>query len=131
MLSKRQWTGGVHAPTAERLRSAASDQQLATKSNPNGTATLTSAITLANTESVAAEDVRLVLVRGLGLPVMRGEKNVLAVGAPAAGQRVTLTWPITVLAPVAVTHVMLIVIHAGELAVGGTIPVNTGARADT
>jgi WD40-like Beta Propeller Repeat len=110
---------------AEPLRLAASHQQLATKSNPNGTATVKLAITLTNTGSVAAEDVRLILLKGPGLPVVPG-RNVLAVGALAPGQTVTLTWPITVLAPVAATRVPLIVIHAEGIAAGGTMPVSTG-----
>jgi Tol biopolymer transport system component len=138
MVSKQRWTAGTLAlaglicfagtgvpAAAEPLRLAASHQQLATKSNPNGTGTVKLAITLTNTGSVAAEDVRLILLKGPGLPVVPG-RNVLAVGALAPGQTVTLTWPITVLAPVAATRVPLIVIHAEGIAAGATMPVSTG-----
>ena len=144
MVSKQRWsvmTGGALAlagsvcfvglgareAAAEPLRLAATHQQLATNSNQDGTATVTLAVTLTNEGSVAAEDVRLILRKGPGLPVMPG-KNVLTVGTLAAGRTVTLAWPITVLAPVAPTRGDLppMVIHAEGVAADGTTPVSTG-----
>ena len=143
MISKQRWsvmTGGALAlagsvcfvglgareAAAEPLRLAATHQQLATNSNQDGTATVTLAVTLTNEGSVAAEDVRLILRKGPGLPVMPG-KNVLTVGTLAAGRTVTLAWPVTVLAPVAPTRGDLppMVIHAEGVAADGTTPVST------
>jgi hypothetical protein len=144
MVSKQRWTVmtggalalagsvcfvglGARAAAAEPLRLAATHQQLATKSNQDGTATVTLAVTLTNVGSVAAEDVRLILRKGPGLPVMPG-KNVLTVGTLTAGQTVTLSWPITVLAPAAPTRddLPLMVIHAEGVAADGTTPLSTG-----
>ena len=142
MICKQRWnvmTGGALAiagsvcfagmdarvATAEPLRLAATHLQLATESKRDGRVTL--AITLTNTGAAAAEDVRLILLAGPGLPVMPGE-NVLAVGALAAGKTVTLSWPIRVRTPVAASRrgLPLMVIHAEGVAADGTTPVSTG-----
>jgi Tol biopolymer transport system component len=143
MVSKQRWTMmtgalalagsvcfvglGAREAAAEPLRLAATHQQVATKSNGDGTATVTLAVTLTNTGSVAAEDVHLILLKGPGLPVKPGE-NVLTVGTLAVGQMATLSWPVTVLAPVPATRYgpPLMVIHAEGIAADGTTPVSTG-----
>jgi Tol biopolymer transport system component len=115
----------ARAATAEPLRLAATHLQLATESSQDGTMTL--AITLTNTGSVAAEDMRLSLLAGPGLPVMPGE-NVLAAGGLAAGQTVTLSRPIRVRTLVGASRggLPLMVIRAEGVAADGTTPVSTG-----